>query len=392
MSVFARMLCMTLVVFLEADAEAYTIDVETIVTHDDGKSLWFHPRAVAIPEGPGKGTTIITLQQHLHKSDFYSGLYTMVSTDNGVTWSPPTVEPNLAWEQDDAGATVGVCDVTPGWHAPTGKVLAIGAKVRYLDGVQIYDKPQSRAGGYTSYDPATKTWEPWRYIQLPEAGDVDSRFYNVTPGCVQWLTEDDGSVLVPIYFSPAGGVNDVTVLRCTFDGEALTYVEHGDELSLDIVRGFVEPSLAKVGDRYFLTIRNDEGAYVTSGDDGLHWAPPKAWVFDDGELLGSYNTQQHWLTHDGNLYLTYTRRGADNDHLMRHRAPLFIAQVDMDALHVIRDTERVLIPENGATLGNFGACAISADESWVTVSEGVWNDDMRKRGATGATFIARIRW
>jgi hypothetical protein len=81
-----------------------------------------------------------------------------------------------------------------------------------------------------------------------------------------------------------------------------------------------------------------------------------------------------------------------NDHIVRHRAPLFIAQVAPERLHVIRETERVLISERGGELGNFGAAAINARESWVTVSEGVWSDDARRRGAKGATFVARIVW
>ncbi len=39
-------------------------------------------------------------------------------------------------------------------------------------------------------------------------------------------------------------------------------------------------------------------------------------------------------------FLVYTRRGADNDHVFRHRAPLFIAQVDPKRLDVIRASER----------------------------------------------------
>jgi hypothetical protein len=31
---------------------------------------------------------------------------------------------------------------------------------------------------------------------------------------------------------------------------------------------------------------------------------------DDGAELGSYNTQQHWLSHGDGLFLMYTRRGA----------------------------------------------------------------------------------
>jgi hypothetical protein len=50
------------------------------------------------------------------------------------------------------------------------------------------------------------------------------------------------------------------------------------------------------------------------------------------------------------------------------------------------------VPERGATLGNFGAAAITESESWVTVCEGVWNDEIRRRGAEGALFLARVRW
>ena len=75
------------------------------------------------------------------------------------------------------------------------------------------------------------------------------------------------------------------------------------------------------------------------------------------------------MTHGEDVYLVYTRCGAGNDHIVRHRAPLFIAQVDMDRLCVIRDTERVLVPERGARLGNFGVTTISENETWVTVAE-----------------------
>jgi hypothetical protein len=59
---------------------------------------------------------------------------------------------------------------------------------------------------------------------------------------------------------------------------------------------------------------------------------------------------------------------------------------------VIRASERVLVPERGAELGNFGASAITGRESWVTVAEGVWDDGARRRGAKGAVFAARVLW
>ncbi len=127
---------------------------------------------------------------------------------------------------------------------------------------------------------------------------------------------------------------------------------------------------------------------MTKGDDGLHFDPIRPWTFDDGAELGSYNTQQHWLMHSDGLLLVYTRRGANNDHIMRHRAPLFAAEVDRERLCVRRGTERILIPERGGEMGNFGASAIDARESWVTVGEGVW-DDAAHRRARGGPYSSR---
>jgi hypothetical protein len=50
------------------------------------------------------------------------------------------------------------------------------------------------------------------------------------------------------------------------------------------------------------------------------------------------------------------------------------------------------VPERGAELGNFGCARISENESWVTVSEGMFMKDSKARGAEGATFVARILW
>ena len=69
-----------------------------------------------------------------------------------------------------------------------------------------------------------------------------------------------------------------------------------------------------------------------------------------------------------------------------------MAQVNPATLQVIRSTEKVVVPERGAEMGNFGACAISETESWGTVSEGMFMKDSKARGAEGATFVARILW
>ena len=118
--------------------------------------------------------------------------------------------------------------------------------------------------------------------------------------------------------------------------EKLSVKDMGNELRVDTDRGLHEPSLTKFSGRYYLTsatICAPMSAPATTACTSVNCKP---WTWDDGTDLGSYNTQAHWVTHDDALYLVYTRRGANNDHIPRNRAPLFIAQVDAEKLHVIR--------------------------------------------------------
>lgn len=376
----------------EASAEPFSIQLDTAVEHDDGKFLWFHPRVATVPDAGKNGAPLVvmTLQKHLQVSDFYSGMFAMYTDDMGETWSGPEEIPELAWRDGPDGTILAVCDVTPGYHPPTGKVLAIGAQLYYRpDGQLLEGIERSDQTAYSVFDPATKSWTGWNLLEMPD----EPKFDFARNACAQWVIEPDGSLLVPLYFGRNAKEDfSVTVARCSFDGETLRYVEQGNEMTVAGGRGLCEPSLVRHYGRYFLTLRNDAGGYVTASDDGLQFEPIRPWQFDDGEELGSYNTQQHWLVHTEGLYLVYTRRGYNNDHVMRHRAPLFIAEVNRETLQVIRATERVLIPERGATMGNFGAAAVTQAESWVTVGEGIWNDAMRTRGATGALYVARVKW
>jgi hypothetical protein len=355
---------------------------------------WFHPRAAAIPGfgENGKPAVIMTIQKHLKVSDYYSGLYYMRTNDLGKTWSAPAEIPELKWQYEPDGTTVSVADVTPGWHEKTSKLIAIGIKVRYSkQGEQLLDKPRSHDAAYAVFDPVTNSWSSWKMIN--NVPDSASKFFLINPGCVQWIVKPDGKVLLPIYFAGSElGEYSVTVLECSFDGTTLSYLRHSDEMTVKGGRGLYEPSLAFFKGMYYLTIRNDFKAYVATSKDGLQWSPVKSWTFDDGGDLGSYNTQAHWLVHSEGLFLSYTRRGANNDHIPRNRAPLFLAQVDPIKLNVIRSTEQVLIPERGTMLGNFGASAITENESWVTDAEYMEGDKPNPRGADGTVWAARVIW
>jgi hypothetical protein len=219
-----------------------------------------------------------------------------------------------------------------------------------------------------------------------------------TCGCGQRITLEDGDVLVPISFGPKGRVaRSVCTLRCAFDGEILEVRQAGNKLENPVKRGLLEPSITISKDRFFMTIRAEDGhGYVSTSRDGLIWEAQKPWCWDDGAALTMSTTQQHWLPHRDGLFLVYTRRAEENVNVFRWRAPLYMAKVDRAKLCLIRSSERVVLPLVGdgigdpdhvARMGNFHTTAATPFESWVTVGECLPLDGWR-----GNALLARIRW
>lgn len=340
-----------------------------------------------------------TQELQLSGSDVFFALNGLHSPDLGQTWTEPVeqapfVRTPFSFDgRDDLEITV--CDFWPTWHRRTGTLLGTGHTVVYE--ANRVRKVRPRGTAYAVYDPEAHAWSPWRTIEMPD----DPKFGNAGAGCVQRVDLPDGDILLPIYYKPIGDTQySVTVLRCSFDGKTLRYEEHGSEHTIPVKRGLYEPSLARFGDRFYLTMRNDDHGYVSVSDDGLTFSQPKRWTFDDGSDLGNYNTQQHWVTHSEALFLVYTRRGAENDHVFRHRAPLFIARVDPQSLEVVRSTEQVLVPEKGARLGNSGVTEVSPEETWITVTEWMQGPaphhhdpkPLIERGADNRIWLARLKW
>lgn len=371
----------------------YTIRCEPITSGFDGHTCWVQARGGTIPGGGNAGgpAVVVTMQKLLLSgSDVFYALNEFRTDDLGETWQGPVEHDTLGRRHEPGGIEAVICDATPAFHAATGRLLSTGHVARYK-GDALMPPPRPRQIAWTVYNQAQRTWTPWDTVALPDA----EKFFSAGAGSAQRYDCADGSILLPVYFKPASdemGVYKATVMRLSFDGSTLRYVEHGTELHVPEPRGLCEPSLTFFAGRYYLTLRNDERGYVTMGPDGLHFAEPVPWCFDDGEELGNYNTQQHWVTHSDGLFLVYTRRGANNDHVFRHRAPLFIARVDPDTLQVIRTTERVLVPERGARLGNFAVADVTRDETWVFAAEWMQPVGCEKYGSDNTVWAARITW
>ncbi len=372
----------------------YRVQLDTLTEGYDGKTCWVHPRAGAIP---GQTPIVVLTMQKLlvTGSDVFYALNEMRSDDLGRSWSGPVEHgETLGRRPEPDDVIVATCDFTPKWHAKSGKLLGTGHTVRYQKN-KVMDN-RDRETSYAVYDPQARTWTPWTVMAMPDP----AKFQNAGAGSVQRLDLPNGDILLPIYFKNKEQPRYRTaVLRCTFDGQKLAYAEEGNEMTVDIGRGLYEPSITRYGDKFYLTLRNDSAGYVATSDDGLHYGPPQKWRWDDGTELGNYNTQQHWVTHSGALHLVYTRKGANNDHVFRHRAPLFMAQIDPEKLHVIRATEKIIIPENGARYGNFAITEVNEKETWVTESEWMqtWGPNHiipvdNKYGAKNRVYAARIIW
>jgi hypothetical protein len=369
----------------------YYYSVEEIQSGFDGKTCWVHARGCA---GPPSQAVITTQKLRLTGSDVFYPLHSMSSDDNGRTWSKPVEQKAFGPVFQTDGSYFFISDFWPVFHKNTNTVFGVGHAVLYKDDELVYEPYKARPV-YSIYNLQTKEWAKWKWLDLPE--DREYYYWSGT-GSTQIFEKPDGDILLPITYCPEETCHThsgVAVALCSFDGSSLTYKREGNRQTVSGPRGLGEPSIAYSGGRYFMTMRNDSKAYVAASEDGLHFAEARPWTFEDGGELGSYNTQQHWISHKEKLYLVYTRKGLNNDHVFRHRAPLLMAEVDKDKLLVMRDTEEIMVPERGARLGNFGIAEVSENEKWIIVSEWMQDcsgtpDDCVRHGANNAIYICRI--
>lgn len=352
---------------------------EIILQGRRNNQAWFEPATGIIP-GHANGLPQVFVRATLLTGDDIGPQLYLKTDDLGRSWSNPVLCQNWykvplkddVYEEPWFGFF---------YHTQSKTFLALGAthfvrdEGKYNGGIHKNEK-HFRAPGfnrgivYSLWDPVRSDFTPWKRLKLPEG--IHLGIYQNG----QFHENEDGSLLIPGYYygseEDGKGQNPysrIVVLRCRFNGKDLAYTEHGSVHTIEEGRGLHEPSVVYFKGRYYLTIRHDLRAYITSSDDGLHYNHLKVWHFDDGEDLGNYNTQQKWLKHHDTLYLIYNRKSDLNNGVFRSRAPLFIAEVDTKELVVRKNTEQIVFPEKGARMGNFNVVDVQDNEAWVVTGE-----------------------
>ena len=367
-----------------------SIEKITLKRGSDGSGpSWFHPRPCVIPSKDGP--VVFMTMQEIRGSDFFMPVHWMESRDLGKTWSEPKPVPPLGRvPTTDGRGDEGVCDVVPQWHAKTGSVLALGHNVFYK-GPKFDRKQPPRCPVYAVYK--NGQWSERKRLLWDDPRGA----FIYTNNCGQREVLEDGSIVFVMSFGAKETSRSAAGVRCSFDGETLSIQQVGKEIKHAAGRGLLEPSLVRYRGKFYATLRaEDNRGYVAASDDGLDFAEKQPWCWDDGTPLDMSTTQQHWLPHSDALHLVYTRKDASNVNVIRWRSPLFIAQVDLKTLRLIRDTERVVLPLTGdgvnaadevPLMGNFQTTNITPGESWVTDGE-----MLPKHGYRGDLQLGKIRW
>lgn len=303
------------------------------------------------------GFRLLTFQP-IHGSDFYGEVSFSVGTGDPDVWSAPqVVEAFRRQECGVPGMTEAVVDVRSIALRKSRKILAVGASSFYTPrgcafwnhSIDRKNLPKQRAI-YSFFNPESRQWSSRGTIESAECGEHG----DLRVACAQMAEMADGTLVLPAYFATGemvefSGVQwprqAVKTLLVKVTGDRLDVVAWSNTLTLNVKRGFLEPSVKCFSGKWFMTLRAEDGrAYATTSPDALNWDNAVPWRWDDGEVLETDSTQQHFVVLGNRLYLCYTRKDAANGMVPRFRAPLFMARVHEADLTLERHTEQIVFP------------------------------------------------
>lgn len=349
----------------------------------DGISCYVHARAAALSDD----RLLITTQRlNVSGCDDFLGPEVLFAMDGGKTVTTPRVDGAFGRKQLCDGVEHVECDATPMHLAASDRILVIGHYAFYEKGSNTSTGGYQNRGFYSFYDEAKGAFLPTRSFEV----SLGDEYVHAAPGSVQAYESASGELFIPFTVKRREALYEVILFRFEVQGDRLVERGRSNILFYPIERGAYEPSVIYANGKYILTVRNDTVGLFATSEDGYTFSELMPWRFDDGEILGNYNTQQHFLSLGGEVYLVYTRRGASNDHVFRHRAPLFVAKIDTECMCLIRMSECIAVPERGARLGNFGVTNVSDDLAYLTVTEWMQPRGCEKYGSDNTLFIVKF--
>lgn len=339
----------------------YSLTRERLFPGFDGRTCKIDPKTVT----DGRSALLFYQTLLLTGSDVFSDPYVAKSSDGGKTFAPPCPQGEPDVFTDGIRAHVSVTTVY--YHRMHRQGFVLGTEEYYKDD----SKPLLR-GGIALSKPVFYCIdvETGRRTSPVQALELPFPCLGAVPHG-QIISCENGEMLLTFYFTTEDCLQSRAITaRAALRGDRLELLQFGAPVACPgAARGVTEPSMARLGGRYFLTLRTDEQGMLAVGDSPYAFSDPAPWKWDDGETVENYNTMQRWVRFPDGLFLVYTRRGAHNDHVFRHRAPLFMTRFDEDRCCLIRSEEVILVPELGARLGNFSVTDVSDAEVWLTTAE-----------------------
>ena len=396
----ATMLLISLAVFTSCNKESSTLisEIQTHILLPGGShtGLWLGPGLFYKPSEQPKNFHIFFSESDktggdATKKNHYFTVNSVPDEKELFTnwwkqWEEQPYPKELAARIDEAGYEW-VPTFHWQYHRKSGNWLGIGHLKREKD-KRLDHHVEHLAITYSVFNAATKSFSAWKSFRIKIDG--------VEKPCVaygQRVDLENGDVLLP--FSAVKNFTDSKSLRwcgsalCTFDGNELKVEKISKLFTNPVPRGFGEPSMTFYKDMYYMTLRAQDGfSYVVTSQDGMDWSEPQPWSWDDGTPIPMNQTMTKFLTHSDGLYLVYTRKTKDNENVFRNRAPLFLAQIDVEKVRLIRDSEQIIFQNKGMPIGNFNIHEVSPLESWVTVPE--W--DRSGRDISCDVLLGRIIW
>jgi hypothetical protein len=183
----------------------------------------------------------------------------------------------------------------------------------------------------------------------------------------QLLRTRDGHIIIPAQacklgpdgklWSPGGGFTYTDVImilgRWTADGHLDWDI--GRPIEADparSTRGMIEPTVAELPDgRLLCVMRGSNGGskdpdfalpsyrwWSVSTDGGHHWSTPEPWTYDDGTAFGSPSSMSQLLRHSSGRLFWLGNISEGNCRGNHPRYPLWIGQVDVTTLRLIKST------------------------------------------------------